>query len=60
MSARIGTKAMDEVKRALQEYRETCWTNLGTDISRETYFRYAERFVRWMDGDFTPGKMRPK
>ena len=44
--------------RALDEYAEVLHVSSLTDNSVQDYFYFAECFVRWMDGDFTPGQGR--
>jgi hypothetical protein len=56
--ARISIEALEEIRRALKDYHNVCEANLGTPVSKSTYYRYAEQFVRWLNNEFTPGKMR--
>jgi hypothetical protein len=59
--AEISAEALRQVEQALARYSNVCEANLGTRNSKETYYRYAEQFVRWLKGDFNPGErlLRP-
>ncbi len=54
--AEINTEALRQVEEARRRYSSICETNLGTRNSRDTYYRYADMFVRWLRGEFTPGE----
>lgn len=43
------------IKSVLDEYRQEVNATDMVPSAKETYIRHAEHFVRWMDGDFTPG-----
>ena len=47
---------LDVIREALAEYvAEVEDTDRGR-VSKESYIYHAEAFVRWLDGDFDPGK----
>lgn len=54
---RISTKALEEIQEALEKYHNVCEAKLGTTNSKKTYYDYAKRFVRWLNGEFAPGEM---
>ncbi|OGO21952.1 MAG: hypothetical protein A2Z28_00390 [Chloroflexi bacterium RBG_16_51_9] len=56
--SKISEKALKEVQQALADYKTICEENLGTSDSWNTYYGYAEKFVRWLKDDFTPGQKR--
>jgi hypothetical protein len=56
--ARINLKALEEIRRALDDYHDVCEEKLGTRVSKNTYYRYAQYFVRWLNDEFAPGEMR--
>ena len=47
--------ALQEVKVALEGYREAVEATLLANDTKRTYLRHAETFVRWLEGDFRPG-----
>jgi hypothetical protein len=56
---RIKREALDEVERALEQYRELLATleaegTLKPSAAR-TYILHADHFVRWLKDDFEPG-----
>lgn len=54
----INADALRQVEEALVRYSNVCDANLGTPDSRNTYYGHADRFVRWLKGEFVPGKMK--
>ncbi|MFO0858382.1 MAG: hypothetical protein U0640_13620 [Phycisphaerales bacterium] len=56
---RIKREALDEVERALEQYRELLATleAEGTlkPSAAHTYILHADHFVRWLKDDFEPG-----
>ena len=56
---RITRPALDEVERALKEYEAQLAQLRAERVIREntqdTYYRYAEMFVRWLRDEFDPG-----
>ena len=55
---KISASALQEVRRALEEYeREVEQTDLAL-ATKNTYLHHARTFVSWLDDDFTPGSQR--
>lgn len=52
---RISQITSREMQNALDEYWEVLQTSQLSDKSVEDYFYFAFCFVRWMNGNFTPG-----
>lgn len=56
---RINRPALEEVERALEQYRELIAALEAERTLRpstaQTYMLHAEHFVRWLKGDFDPG-----
>lgn len=57
---RTDEHTMQELWRLLAEYKRVCNERLGTRSSSHSYRYGAEQFVRWVDGQFEPGKNLPK
>ena len=56
---RVTRECLKQVQDALETYREEVEaTNLGPS-TKGTYLRHAETFVRWLDGNFDPGRRAP-
>lgn len=55
---RISKEALEEIRKTLDEYRDVCERQLNTKTARDTYYGYANRFVRWLNDDFDPGRMK--
>lgn len=57
---RITRPSLDEVERALEQYRELLseLEESGTlkENTRKTYLLHSENFVRWLKGEFDPGE----
>jgi hypothetical protein len=57
---RINRPSLDEVERALEQYRELLsqLEESGTlkENTRKTYLLHSENFVRWLKGEFDPGE----
>lgn len=52
---RYAIACLEDVKNALENYREEVnASNLAPETKR-TYLRHADTFVRWLDDDFVPG-----
>jgi hypothetical protein len=56
---RISRPALDEVAHALKDY-EALLAKLKAEAvikenTQDTYFRYADMFVRWLHDEFDPG-----
>ena len=47
--------ALASVRGLLETYREEVEATAMTETSKKTYLLHAENFVRWREGDFTPG-----
>lgn len=54
----VSASAVAEVRDALQRYRAQVEAASIADNTKKTYLDHAERFVRWLDGDFLPGSRR--
>ncbi len=53
--AEIGPEALAEVEAALERFEiEVERSKLSKD-SQQTYSSHARQFVRWLEGNFTPG-----
>ncbi len=56
---RIKREALDEVERALEQYRELLaeleQTNTLKPSAAKTYILHSENFVRWLKDEFEPG-----
>ncbi|HTQ11167.1 MAG TPA: hypothetical protein VMI31_13955 [Fimbriimonadaceae bacterium] len=53
---RISASAIEEVRKALREYELEVEKSGLAEKSKWTYLRHADTFVRWLAGDFEPGK----
>lgn len=53
--AKISNKSLEEIQRALEQYREVCENGLTTAASKTAYGD-ADRFVRWLKDEYTPGQ----
>ena len=52
----IGQGTLEVLKEALSDYvAEVEDSNRGR-VSKESYIYHAEAFMRWLDGDFDPGR----
>ena len=51
----INQEALRMVKAAHQRYRELVEASRLVESSKQTYLLHSEHFVRWLEGDFTPG-----
>lgn len=56
--AHISTDALFEVQTALRAYYNAVETSDLSESSQATYIDMADRFVRWMKGDFEPGSQK--
>jgi hypothetical protein len=54
-TTRISPSALFEVELALREYYTALEASDLTPSSQSTYIDQADRFVRWLRGDFDPG-----
>ncbi|MCA9252435.1 MAG: hypothetical protein KDA54_15020 [Phycisphaerales bacterium] len=56
----LSHEAYREVKCALERYKTAIEkTNLRAS-TKKTYIHHADTFVRWLTGDFEPGKAKAK
>jgi len=53
--AKIGPQALAAVKAALEHYGTEVKASKLQPKSQRTYLLHARNFVRWIEGDFTPG-----
>jgi hypothetical protein len=57
--AEVSPAAIREIEAALARYeREVRAAGLAPDTVK-TYLQHAKQFVRWLNGDFTPGRRAP-
>gem|GEM_PF-2680771 len=54
--SRVRPETLDEVRAAFERYRAEVMSASLADSSRRTYLVHAENFVRWLGGDFQPGR----
>lgn len=52
---RIEPKALKAIIAALDDYKEETLKSKLQQTSKQTYLLHANNFVRWLEGDFTPG-----
>lgn len=52
---KISKQALEEVRAALERYREEVAEAGLAPLTEKTYLHHAETFVRWLEDDFTPG-----
>jgi hypothetical protein len=57
-SPRLSASAMDEVKKAVNLYYTDVETSDLSLSSQATYIDMVNIFVRWLNGDFTPGSRK--
>lgn len=59
---RISRQALDEIERALEQYRELLSEledgGVLKDNTRKTYLLHSENFVRWLRDEFDPGERK--
>jgi len=53
--AEISPQALVEVKKALERYEIEVEKSKLQPNSQQTYLLHARNFVRWIEGDFSPG-----
>ncbi len=53
--AKISQKALSEIKGAFQQYEQEVKVSKLQQSARRTYLLHSRNFVRWLEGDFTPG-----
>ena len=53
--AKISLQALAAVKVALEHYETEVKSSKLQPKSQRTYLLHARHFVRWIEGDFTPG-----
>lgn len=52
---RVSPASMSEVEDALKEYRARVESSDLSPSSKSTYIDMADKFVRWLSGEFVPG-----
>ena len=52
---KVSHAALNEVRDALERYKEVVEATEMTPKSKNTYLLHAEHFVRWLADDFQPG-----
>jgi len=55
----LSQETLEIIRSAWQSYEATVQGTQLMPNAKETYIRYAERFVRWLEGDFVPGAKLP-
>ena len=53
---KISQSALREVENALEEFRIALDNSDLSDSSKRSYYRRANRFIRWIEGDYEPGQ----
>lgn len=53
--AEVGPQALAEVKAALERFEIEVEESKLSEDSQQTYSSHARQFVRWLEGNFTPG-----
>ena len=53
--AEINPDALRVVKTAHQRYQDEVEASMLQDSSKQTYLLHSEQFIRWLEGQFTPG-----
>lgn len=51
----ISPQELTAIKAALKRYEIEVKASKLQPKSKQTYLLHAEHFVRWLEGDFTPG-----
>ncbi len=54
--AQISEAALREIKDALQRYRREVNRASMSEATKKTYLLHSTNFVRWIEGDFEPGR----
>ena len=52
---KIDPTTLAEVREAFEQYKEACETSKLRPKAVETYTRYVDMFIRWLDDQFEPG-----
>lgn len=52
----MSARARNQLWDALDDYFKVLQQSPLTEKSQEDYYYFAECFVRWIDGTFTPGE----
>ena len=53
---KVSQKTIDEVERALGQYRDEVRYSGLSQYTRDAYVRYARFFVQWLQDEFIPKK----
>jgi hypothetical protein len=55
---RISLQALTEVQKELQAYCAVVLASGLSEVSKGIYIDFADKFVRWLQRDFTPGQVK--
>lgn len=55
---RVGNATLREIELALSEYRNAVESSNMTAKTKKTYMLHSENFVRWLKGEFVPGRRK--
>lgn len=53
--AKISQQCLSEIKAAFQRYEQEVEVSKLQQSAKRTYLLHSRNFVRWLEGDFTPG-----
>lgn len=54
--AQLTPEDLQLVKAALEQYRVEVYGSKLRPSTKQTFFLHAKNFVRWIEGDFEPGR----
>jgi hypothetical protein len=54
----ISTSALAEVQREMEAYSALVMQSGLSTVSKGIYIDFADKFVRWLAGNFTPGEVK--
>ena len=60
MASDISTRTWNKMWLLFDEYAAEVNASELTESSKRDYISFAEMFVRWVGGDFTPGEAKGK
>jgi hypothetical protein len=52
----VSSKTLEEVEAAYREYEHEVHASKMKASTKRTYLLHSENFVRWLKGEFTPGR----
>jgi hypothetical protein len=55
---KISAEALAQVQSEMQAYCEVVFATGLSEVSKGVYIDFADKFVRWLAGDFTPGAVK--